>query len=164
VSAGTSGAPGQRYDSSVTRRSTLAIVALWVCVVVDAAWDAVGVRADEFTKGMPVWMGLASVVVPLVLFPLCGFFASKSPFFVPSIARRIDARVGEGATADFLHRWRPLLMFSAGAAVYAAVLGVRLWFAGTATHEWWLVGFYVGAAAGTAFADAMLRRRAVPGA
>jgi hypothetical protein len=164
VSGGSGPAPGRGYDPPIVRKSTVVIVALWACAVGDAAWDATGLRADEFTKGMPLGFGVALVVIPLAFFPVAASTAKRSPLFVPSLARWIDARAGEGATADFLRRWRPLLMFAAVAAVHAVVLGTRLANAGNATHEWWMVGFESALSAGLALAHVILRRRGVPGA
>lgn len=140
------------------------IVLLWAFCLADAAWVGLTVRADEFTKGMSPGFGIVVVLLPLAFFPIASGRAKRSPLFLPALARPIDMRVGEGATARFLRRWRPFLMLAAAAAVHGLVLGVRLAGAGTATHEWWLVGFDFGCAAGFALAHVILRRRGVPGA
>ena len=139
------------------------IVALWVLSLADSARTAVTERPEEFTKGMPPWFGLVGVLLPLVFFPLASTWGKSSPLLHPGLSRWIDARAGEGATADFLRRWRPLLMLGVVAAVHALVLGTRLLRAGTATHEWWLVGFMCSCAAAVTLSHVILKRRGVPG-
>ena len=155
-------------DPSANRRtvrtSTIVIVVLWAYGLGDAVWAGLTVRADEFTTGMPVWFGVIAVLMPLLGFPLGSLFMKRAPFAPPGLVRWIDSRAGDGATADFLRRWRPLLMLSVCAAIYALVLAVRLATVGTATHEWWSVGFLGSGAAGFALAHVILRWRGVPGA
>ena len=140
------------------------IVLLWAFCLADAAWVGLTVRAGEFTMGTTLGFGLFVVLMPPAFFPIASARAKRSPLYLPALARPIDARAGEGATAGFLRRWRPFLMLAAAAAVHGLVLGVRLASAGTATHEWWLVGFDFGCATGFALAHVILRRRGVPGA
>jgi hypothetical protein len=147
----------------MVRKSTIAIVLLWTLCLADAAWGGLTVRADEFTRGTSLGFGIAVVVMPLFFFPIASARAKRSPFFAPGLASRIDARAGEGATAQFLRRWRPLLMIALAGAVYGLVLGVRLARAGTATQEWWAAGFFLSAAAAFALSHLILRRRGVPG-
>lgn len=154
-------------DGSVNRRgartSSLVIVALWVLSLADSARTAVTERPEEFTKGMPPWFGLVGVLLPLVFFPLASTWGKSSPLLHPGLSRWIDSRAGKGATADFLRRWQPLLMFGAAGAVHSLVLGVRLAAAGTATHEWWAVGFICSLAASFTLSHVILKRRGVPG-
>ena len=144
--------------------SRIVIVALWVLGLVWAAWTGLTVRPEEFTNGLPVFFGVVFGQLPLTLFVLWAWARPEKLLFVhPGIARWIDARAGYGATAEFLRRWRPLLLLGASAAVCALILGGRLVRSGTATHEWWLVGVMGSCAVGPALAHVMLKRRGVPG-
>lgn len=144
-------------------KAGVVIVVLWGLVLAQAVASGLGVRAGEFTQGMPVWFGSVAVLLPLAGFALGGLRAKRSPFLGVRLERRIDARAGHGATAEFLRRWRPLLMFAAACAAQGAILGVRLARDGTATHEWWAVGFLGSSATGLAAYHATAKRRGVPG-
>jgi hypothetical protein len=138
----------------------IAIVVLWTALLADAAWGVCTLRTDELTKGMPTWVGVVSILLPLVFFPIVATRPKRPEQAAPLLVRWIDARAGAGAVDAFVRALRPNVLIAAVWAVTALGLAVRVLSGSAGVDAWWIVGISCSAAAGFLLAHAINRRRA----
>lgn len=142
--------------------STVAIALIWAFVLVTSVLgsrEAIAPVPASFPPGATVTI----LLMPILFFGVMPFWARQSPFFHPTLARFVDARLGEGALASFLVRLKPLLLFAVAGAIQGGVGIIEAARANASSGAYVLSGFFVSGAIGFALAHQLFYMRRAPG-
>jgi hypothetical protein len=133
--------------------STLSIYALWCFAIGGNLLPAVlGIPLQCATQLPP-----AVLLVPIPFFSIAAWFAPRSPFFVPQLAKLINERLGANTYEAYMVRLKPVLMFGVSGLFGGLVL---LLHCGSSVG---LPMFSFSAGAAFLIAHFIMRFRQVPG-
>ena len=145
-------------------RSTIVIVVLWALSV----WAAVsGASTASHATAFPGEMTSATtatlLLMPVLFFGVMSFWMPHSPFYHPKLAQFVDARLGANASASFLVRLKPLLMFGVAAILQGALGLFRSASAGESSGSLAVHGFFISGGLGFALVHGVLYYRKATG-